>query len=93
MLLLLMMVVFAVCLHCFASFRAFSSRSSCGLHNDVCSLSFFQDDLDHSGVVQKAILPAVDDVMAAVLSTTNSWKKERVQPLPETLAQQKGKTF
>lgn len=49
-----------------------------------------QDDLDHSGVIQKAVLPAVDDVMAAVLNTTNSWKKERVQPLPETLAQQKG---
>lgn len=52
---------------------------------------YCQDDLDHSGVAQKAVLPAVDDVMAAVLNTTASWKKERVQPLPVTLAQQKGK--
>lgn len=50
-----------------------------------------QDDLDHSGVIQKAVLPAVDDVMAAVLNTTNSWKKERVKPIPETIAEQKGK--
>ncbi len=49
-----------------------------------------QDDLDHSGASQKVGLPAVDDVMAAVLNTTASWKKERVQPIPVTLAQQKG---
>ncbi|CAM9682943.1 unnamed protein product [Ectocarpus sp. 6 AP-2014] len=47
------------------------------------------EDLDHSGVTQRAVLPAVDDVMAAVRETTAGWKKERVQPIPVTLAQQK----
>ncbi|CAM9438289.1 unnamed protein product [Ectocarpus sp. 13 AM-2016] len=47
------------------------------------------EDLDHSGVIRRAVLPAVDDVMAAVRETTAGWKKERVQPIPVTLAQQK----
>ncbi|CAN0441452.1 unnamed protein product, partial [Ectocarpus sp. 8 AP-2014] len=47
------------------------------------------EDLDHSGFTQRAVLPAVDDVMAAVRETTAGWKKERVQPIPVTLAQQK----
>ncbi|CAB1113920.1 unnamed protein product [Ectocarpus sp. CCAP 1310/34] len=52
-------------------------------------LSAVTEDLDHSGVIRRAVLPAVDDVMAAVRETTAGWKKERVQPIPVTLAQQK----
>lgn len=54
-----------------------------------------QDDLDHSGVEEQAktIPLAAEEVMAAVRNTTSSWKKDRVQPLPETLGKQRGTYF
>lgn len=41
---------------------------------------------------EKNVMPAAGDLMAAVRNTTSSWKTERVKPLPETLALQKGDT-
>ncbi|CAN0023604.1 unnamed protein product [Laminaria digitata] len=40
----------------------------------------------------KNVMPAAGDLMAAMRNTTSSWKTERVKPLPEALALQKGDT-
>lgn len=73
------------------AFFVFCSTLLCIPSQDDLDSSSSSSSLSSSGLTQKtAVLPAVDDVMAAVFNTTSSWKKERVQPLPQTIAQQKG---
>ncbi|CAM9555140.1 unnamed protein product [Pylaiella littoralis] len=70
-----------------------SFRGTAQFEDVLTDVNFLLEDLDSlstsSSAREKSMLPAVDDVMAAVLNTTSTWKKERVQPLPKSIAQQK----
>ena len=73
------------------------SKMQSSVTEETCALlrSSHQDEYgepDAGETAEKNVMPAAGDLMAAMRNTTSSWKTERVKPLPETLALQKGDT-